>query len=257
MTTLVFVHGMYMTPRCWDLWLAHFRAKGYDCHAPAWPLHDGDPTEIRSKHPDPALGALTLTQVVAHYEKFLDSLPEKAVLIGHSMGGLISQLLVAKGRAKAAVLIDSAAPTGVTFLSWSFLKSNWPVVSPFVSESEAFLPNEQQFAYAFAHTLEAAALHELYNLQVVPESRRVGRGPLGKEGALDFAKPHVPLFFVSGELDHIIPAGLNRANFKKYRDANSIREQKTYPNRTHSIMLQEGWQEVAADVEAFVTKHGT
>jgi pimeloyl-ACP methyl ester carboxylesterase len=198
---------------------------------------------------------LTLTQVVEAIDARVAALGTKPVLIGHSMGGLIAQLLVAKGRAAAAVLIDSAAPTGVAYLSWSFLKSNWPIVSPFASESEPFLPSIDQFAYAFAHTLERESLVELYNSQVVPESRGVGRGPLGAQGAVDFSKPHAPLFFVSGALDHIIPPGLNVANMKKYRDPSSVREHKLYPGRTHSIIVQAGWEEVASDVEAFVLKH--
>jgi pimeloyl-ACP methyl ester carboxylesterase len=249
---ITFVHGMFMTPRCWTRWIDRFAAAGYTCSAPAWPHHDAPPAELRARHPDAALGALTLDALVEHHARAVGE--TRPIVIGHSMGGLIAQLLVARGLAACAVLIDSAPPKGVTSMKWSFLKSNWPVVSPFANKREPFLPSVEQFRYAFAHTLPVEAVRAIWEEHVTPESRLVGRGPLSAAAKLDFAAPHAPLAFVAGELDHIIPASLNAANFRKYKHADSVTEHKMFPGRTHYILGQDGWEEVADHARAFIER---
>ena len=159
--TVVFIHGMFMTPRCWDAWKQRFEQQGFKVLAPAWPLHDGEPAALRARHPDAALGRLTLAEVVDSYAKLIATLDEKPILIGHSMGGLVVQLLLQRGLAAAAVAIDSAPPKGVLSLKWSFLKSNWPVVSPFAKKDQPFLPSVEQFRYAFAHLLSPEAVRAI------------------------------------------------------------------------------------------------
>lgn len=254
--SIIFVHGMFMGPRCWDAWVARFTAAGYRCVAPAWPVgHAEDPAELRRRHPDPAVGALTLDAVVGHFENLVRAEAEPPLLVGHSMGGLIVQLLLARGVGRAGVVIDSAPPQGVFTLSWSFLRSNWPVVSPFVSEAEPVLLSVDQFRYAFAQILPREEVARIWEDQVVPESRRVGRAALTPAAKIDFARPHAPLLLIAGEIDHIIPAALNRANFKKYRDPGSVTELKEFPGRTHFILGQSGWEEVADYTRAFLERN--
>jgi pimeloyl-ACP methyl ester carboxylesterase len=175
---IVFVHGMFVTPKCWDGWVERFRAAGYACQAPAWPGRQGSIAELRQRHPDPVLGKLTLPQIVDHYEALIRKLDAPPVLIGHSMGGLIVQLLLARGLGAQGVAIDSAPPQGVASAKWSFLKSNWPVISPFVNKEEPFFMNLQQFCYTFVHTLPPEEQRAVYDQHVVPESRLVGRAAL-------------------------------------------------------------------------------
>lgn len=243
--TVVFLHGMFMTPRCWEHWVPRFEAEGLQTLCPPWPHHDGAPEDLRGRHPHAELGRLTLASVASHLEGIVRNLGEKPFLVGHSMGGLLVQLLVGKGLARAGVAIDSAPPKGVFVPSWSFLKSNWPVVNPFVSGDEPYLMSVEDFAYAFAHTLSADECRAAYERYVVPESRHVGRDSTGDAAAVDFAKPHVPLLFLAGELDQIIPAKLNAANFAKYKDVSSSRELHTFLGRTHFLLGQPGWEEVA------------
>jgi pimeloyl-ACP methyl ester carboxylesterase len=235
MKSVVFVHGMYMTYRCWDGWVRRFAARGWDCKAPPWPLHEDEPAAIRARHPDPALGKLTLDEVVARYAELLK---DKPVLVGHSMGGLVVQLLVQKELARAGVCVDSAPPKGLISLKWSFLKTNWPVLTG--KKAEAFLPSLEQFHYAFAHTLPLEEVRRVYENEVVPESRRVGTAPTTHSAKIDFAQQKAPLLFISGGDDHIIPASLNRSNWKKYPNA----ELKEYPGRVHYTLGQAGWEEV-------------
>jgi len=251
---VVFLHGMFMTHRCWDGWVERYTKLGVTCEAPPWPHHEASPPEIRAKHPDPKLGALTLPDVVEAMARVV-SAGEKPVLIGHSMGGLIVQLLLARGLGVAGVGIDSAPPAGVVAFSWSFIKSNWGVINPFANVNEAFLPSPAQFKYAFAHTLPEAEVASIYEQQVTPESRRVGRGPLSGAAKIDFTQPRPPLLLVAGSDDHIVPTALNRANWHKQRRSPGGCEFREFPGRVHYILGQSGWEEVADFVLEWVKKH--
>jgi pimeloyl-ACP methyl ester carboxylesterase len=101
--TIVFIHGMYMTPLCWEHWIPWFETRGYRCSAPGWPGREENPPALSARHPDPKLASFTLSAVVDHLAGVISALPEKPVLIGHSMGGLVAQLLLQKGKAAAAV----------------------------------------------------------------------------------------------------------------------------------------------------------
>ncbi|HUS67440.1 MAG TPA: alpha/beta hydrolase [Kofleriaceae bacterium] len=243
--TVVFIHGMFMTPTCWSGWVQRFRERGLRALAPAWPLHDAPPQALRDKHPDPALGKLTLDEVVAEMVRTVEALDEKPILIGHSMGGLVVQLLLQKQLGVAGVAIDSAPPKGVISFKWSFIKSNWPVVSPFANKDQPYLLTPSDFRYAFAHTLPPDELKATYDREVVPESRRVGNGPTTAVAKIDFTAARPPLLFVAGELDRIIPASLNASNHKKYAASAGITEIRQFPGRTHYTLGQEGWESIA------------
>ena len=250
---VVFIHGMYMTPLCWEQWLDYFRAKGYTCIAPAWPGRDQPIDTLRQRHPDPQLGQLTLSKVLAHLVDTIKSLDEKPILIGHSMGGLIVQLLLQKDLAAAGVAIDSAPPLGVITTKWSFLKSNWPHITPFASLSQPIAMTFERFQYAFANTLPLAEQRAAFEKYVVPESRRVPRESL--TARIDFNKPHPPLLLIAGSIDNIIPASLNKSNYNKYKSSSSVTDFKEFPGRNHYIIGQQNWEEVADTILAWLNDH--
>jgi pimeloyl-ACP methyl ester carboxylesterase len=244
--TILFIHGMYMTPLCWERWVPWFEGLGYRCLAPPWPGRGESPETLRSRHPDPGLGGLTLATVVGEMERVISELPEPPILIGHSMGGLVAQLLLQKGRAAAAVAIDSAPPAGVLSWKWSFLKSNWPHITPFAPLSLPIAITPERFAYAFAATLPAAEQRAAFERYTVPESRRVPRQSLTAFARVDFAKSHGPLLFIAGSSDNIIPASLNRKNYRLYAASPSLAAFREFRGRTHFIIGQAKWEEVAA-----------
>jgi len=248
------IHGMFMSPRCWEEWIPYFEEHGVDAKAPPWPMHEEPPRAQRTRHPDSQLGTLTLAQVVDAIAEVASALPEPPALVGHSMGGLIVQLLLQRGIGRCGVAIDSAPPKGVVSLKWSFIKSNWGVVSPFVEARDPFLPTLEQFRYAFCHTLSTEDAERVYEKLVVPESRLVGRGPTTPYAKIDFNKPHAPLLFLSGELDHIIPASLNRSNFGKYAKESGVTELQELQGRTHFTLGDTGWEAVADAALAFIKR---
>lgn len=250
--TIVFIHGLFQNPASWERWIEFFSARGYTCHAPAYPYHEGVPRELR-RDPNPILGHVTFGDVIHHLEKFIDGLSEKPILIGHSIGGLAVQKLLAMDQGVMAAAIDSAPPKGVFSAQWSFLRANLPTVNP-LAEDSVCLPSVNWFQYAFCNTMTLAETRVEYDRYVVPESRNIPRSTTGHDGAIDLAKPHRPLLFIAGEKDHIIPASLNLKNFMAYKDQTSLREFKVWPNRTHYICSMSGWEEVADYVAGWIER---
>jgi len=252
--TVVFVHGLFQNPKSWAGWVDYFTAKGYICHAPAYPYHEGEPEE-RRRNIDPRLGKLTFGQVMDSLAAYLDKLSEKPILIGHSMGGLAVQKLISMDKGAAAVAINSAPPKGMLSLKWNFLKANSPIVNPLKGDTPC-MPSVNWFQYAFCNTMSMQRTKKEFDQYVVPESRNVPRTSRGEDGQIDFKKPHVPLLLIAGEKDNIIPPSLNRKNYNAYKDKNSHRSFKEFMGRTHYICGQENWQEVAAYIEEWIGRVG-
>ena len=253
--TIVFIHGMFVTPRCWSDWTAFFSGHGFTCHAPAYPRgREVSPEKQRLAHPSPELAELRLTEVIEHYARFVSQLPEKPILIGHSMGGLIAQLLVQRGLASAAVLISSGPPTGILSLEFSFLKSLFPMFNPFVSGNTPYLMPFSHWQYTFTHSIPLAQQQASYEAQLVPESRHLPRDAIGATGKIDLTKAHVPLLFMAGSDDQIMPTEINKKNLAAYKDPTSTRAYKEFSGRTHFIIGQDKWQEVAEYARSWIAQ---
>ncbi len=254
--TIVFIHGMYMTPLCWEGWISAFQAKGYACLAPAWPGRDKPIDTLRKNYPDPEFGQLTLKAILDDLTAFIRNLNEKPILIGHSMGGLVTQLLLQRDLAAAGIAIDPAPPQGVVTTRWSFLKANWPHINPFAAQSRPVWMSFERFQYAFVNTLPLEEQHDAYEKYVVPESRRVPGQSLTGVAHVDFGKTHAPLLLIAGASDHIIPASLVKTNYNLYRRSSSITDFKEFPGRDHFIIGEKHWEEVADYVAAWITEKG-
>ena len=248
--SIVFIHGLFMNPNSWDEWIKYYEEKGYTCYAPAYACHSGDPASLRNKV-NVALGGLTFDQVIDSLALFIDQLPEKPILIGHSMGGLAVQKLINLGKGVAGICIDSAPPKGIFPTKFSFLKANLPTINPLKGNSVC-VPTLKWFQYAFCNTMSMEQTQLVYDKFVVPESRNIPRTSTGKAGAIDFNKPHQPLLIIAGEKDNIIPSSLNKKNYEAYKDVNSKIDFKEFTGRTHFICGQDNWQEVAAYINAWI-----
>jgi len=214
------------------------------CKTVSYPYHEGEPSELRTNIDD-NLANVTLSDVVDHITKFLDTLDDnKPILIGHSMGGLLVQILVAQKRASIGVCISPAPPKGILSFKFSFLKANLGTVNPLKGDSVC-LPSVEWFHYAFCNTMTIDETRAVYDALVVPESRNIPRSSTKDDGFVDTKQPHVPLLFIAGEKDTIIPMSLVEKEFKSYTDKGSVKELKTFANKTHFICGQKDWEEVA------------
>jgi len=252
--SIVFITGAFVNHSCWDNWIGFFRSRGYTCTAPAWPGKNADAETLRSRHPDRTLASVTLEDVLNHYKAIVAELPERPILIGHSFGGLISQVLMNAGMAEAVVAVHAAPPKGVIPYEWEFLKSNTKALGYFTSADDTYLINFKSWQYVFTNDMSFDEQKKGYYSYAIPESKRAIRGGLSDAAAVDFRKPHVPLLFLAGTRDHCIPAHLCERVFKRYRDKSSVTEFKL-KDRNHFVLGLPTWQEDAADVLAWLNKY--
>jgi pimeloyl-ACP methyl ester carboxylesterase len=247
---LLFIHGMFLNPKSWDKWLGFFQHRGYTCEAPAWPLHEGNPAELRERVP-PGLGELGLEAVVDHYAGIASAAPQAPVLIGHSMGGLIAQLLLSRGIGRAGVCLSSVAPNRMLSLDWSSFKNSAAILNPLMGD-QPYRMTPAEFHENFCNTLTLEEAQTAYHEYVVHESRNVMRDSMGRLGHIDLDRPHPPLLFVAGDRDQIIPDKLNRRNAEAYTHSESISDFQDFAGRSHFIHQEPGWQAVASFLEGWL-----
>lgn len=245
--TIVFVTGAFVTHAGWDEWKAYFESKGYQTIAPPWPGKEASAAALRAKHPDgnQTLTNLSLKALVDHYISVIKALPEKPIVIGHSLGGLITQIIVNRDVAAAGIAIHPVAPAGVFPYEFSFLKAGWKSLGLFTSMKKTYLMSFKDWQYAFVNGMPLAEQKKAYEENTIPESKRVARGGLTSAAKVDFTKMHVPLLITSGSEDHITPPHLNLRNFKKYKNNGSIVDYKEFTGRNHFVVGLPTWKEDA------------
>lgn len=248
--TIVFVHGMFQNPKSWEGWIAYFTKPGYDCVTPAWPDHEGEPSQLRN-HPPSTLGDLELKDVIDAIEKTVidaggnsEEVQDRPIIIGHSVGGLLTQIFVNRNLASLGVPISSVAPNMMMTLDWPFFKNVTTITNPFKGD-QPFLKTPESFHESFCNTLSVAEAKEAFDAFATHDSRNVLRGCLGPNGQVDLDLPHVPLLFISGKEDKIVPTELVEKNSKAYTDEVSRTEYKQFAGRSHYICGEPGWEEVA------------
>lgn len=254
---IVFITGAFVTHHGWDNWRKYFESKGYKTSAPPWPFKEGEPTELRAKHPlgNPGLASLKLSELIDSYVDAVKSMPEKPIVIGHSLGGMIAQIILNRGLAEAAVAIHSAPPLGIIPYELSFLRGGGKSLGLLTSTKKTYLMSFADFQYAFVNGMDIEEQQTAYELNAVPESKTITRGGLTKQASVDWKRSHGPLLITSGSEDTIIPASMNLRNFKKYPQNNgSITQYKEFPGRNHYVLGQSTWKEDADFILDWIAK---
>ena len=254
--TIILITGAFVSNSGWDGWKAYYESRGYNVITPAWPNKKGSPEFLKTNQPDSLIAKLTLREVVEYHARIIDSLPEKPILIGHSFGGLIVQLLLQQDKAAVGVAYHSVPPQGVFSTKFSFIRSLWGPLGLFKSNKKTFVMSYSQWQYAFTNGMPETEQKSYYDKLVIPESRNVLWGALKKSGKVDFKKAHAPLLFVAGSDDNIIPASLNKKTYKKYKKhAGSVTEFKEFAGRNHLAMSQTNWKEDADFILGWIEKN--
>jgi non-heme chloroperoxidase len=251
--TVVLIHGMWMTPRSWDNWVDHYRDRGYSAIAPGWPGVK-DPEEMRR---DPSgLEGLRLTQIVDHYDQIIRALERPPIIIGHSFGGLTTQLLLDRGLGAAGVAIGTAPPKGILVLPLSTLRAGFPALkNPFARNGLCPI-SKSQFHWRFTNTLSRAESDRIYDEHCIPGTNRPFFDALGSAAAVDSGRAkRPPLLLIAGGEDHISPVSLNRNTLKLQSKASSTTELKEYVGRTHFMAGMDGWEEIADHALNWALEH--
>ncbi|MEN2399079.1 alpha/beta hydrolase [Flavobacterium sp. MC2016-06] len=241
--TIVLIHGNFVNDSSWTEWKKYYEQKGYTVYTPANPGHEGNTSELRAKvHPD--LVKTGFIDVVNNINKLLDTLPEKPLIIGHSMAGMAVLKLIELGKASAGVSIDGAPPKNV-FPPFQTLKTVLPAFGFFSSE-KYFMGSRDWYDNAFFNTIPFAEKKIAFEKFAVPESYKVSRElVLNSFSNIDFKKAHAPILFVGGGSDHIFPPALTNTIAGKYKDRNSQVDIKIFDGKSHFICGEPGWETVA------------
>lgn len=245
---ILFITGAFVSNQCWDAWKAYVEERGFAADAPPWLYKNTTVEELRERHPNNnrGLALLSLNELIEYYADIAQRYPEKPIVIGHSLGGLIAQILLNRELACAAVAIHPAPPLGVIPIEFSFYKASWKSLGLFTSAAATYMMSYPDWQYAFVNGMRQAEQRLAYERYAIPESKRVIRGGLSKAAQIDFAKAHAPLLIMAGGKDTIIPASLNRRNYKRYKNTESICDYKEFPDRNHFVLGQPGWESNAA-----------
>ncbi len=249
-THIVLVHGLWMTPRSWEHWIAHFRAKGYHVLAPAWPGLD---VEVEALNEDPSpIAGLGIAHIVDSYAAIIHGLDSAPIIIGHSFGGAFTQMLLDRGLGAAGVAINSAPVKGIQTLPLDTLRSAFPVLKNPANRKKAVPLTLEQFHWRFTNHTTLEATRPLYQRYYVPGSGRVlfeqafANVSPSAPSKVDFHKAdRAPLLFIAGGIDHIAPSKLNRINAHKYHKSPAVTDFREFPQRSHWTVGQDGWEEVA------------
>jgi pimeloyl-ACP methyl ester carboxylesterase len=247
---IVFIHGLWMHSSTWQPWMQFFNQHGYDCFNPDWP-GDGATVE-QSRANGEAIANHSIKQVADGYAKSISALSSKPIMIGHSFGGLMVQILLDRGLAAAGIAINPAPIKGVWQLPFSAIKSSLPVLgNPFNLKKSVSL-SHKQFRYAFTNAISEEESRELYERYTVPSPARplfqvafATLNPKAESKVNVTNSSRGPLLITSGEKDHIVPPVLCQATLNRYKKSTAVTELKSFANRGHSIALDHGWQEVA------------
>jgi pimeloyl-ACP methyl ester carboxylesterase len=245
MRTVVFIHGAWLTPACWDGFRARYEARGWRVIAPSWPLEDRPIEELRTR-PDPKLARIGIREIVDHYAAIVAGCPQPPLLVGHSFGGLFVQQLLDRGLGSAGIAIDPAPPRGV-FATAKGIRGNLRVIlAPFGWRRVLRLPFEV-FAASFAQDLPAAEQRAVYDRHIVPAPGRpffqVG---FGIANGVRFGNPsRAPLLIIAGSDDRTVDPVTIRANYRKYRRSPAVTDYLEFPGRSHWLIAGPGWEAVA------------
>jgi pimeloyl-ACP methyl ester carboxylesterase len=249
--TIFMIHGMWGGPWCWENYCRVFEAKGYHCVTATLPYHDMDPRVI----PDPRLGTTSLIDYAELLERKVRELGVKPIVMGHSMGGLLAQILGARSLAKALVLLTPASPSGIIAVTPSVIRSFWSVQTAWGFWRKPMRQTFAEAVYSMLHLLPEKERKKTYDRFVYESGKvacEIGYWPFDSKHAskVDESKVACPMLVVAGTQDRITPVSVVRRVARKYRTVSTYKE---FEDHAHWVMAEPGWQEVAEYVSSWLS----
>jgi alpha-beta hydrolase superfamily lysophospholipase len=254
--TIVLIHGLWVTPRSWENWIAHYEAKGFKVLAPAYPGFD---VEVEALNADPTpIETATIKEIVESLEQMIGGLDKPPILIGHSAGGAITQILLDRGYGAAGVALNSAPTEHVRIVPLSQAKATFPILKNPANRHRAVGFDLDQWRYAFTNTFPEDEVVATYERYAIPAPGGIVWGgvlanvqPGHQDAWVDYRNDdRAPLLFVAGGEDNIMPPKVQRSNAKHYK-SDTVTEVKEYAGFAHLLPAQEGWEKIADDALAW------
>jgi pimeloyl-ACP methyl ester carboxylesterase len=249
---IVLIHGAWLTPRSWENFEEFFRARGHEVLLPEWPRKaDG----VAAQRRDPSkLAGLGIKEIVDHHDAFIRQLPEAPFIVGHSFGGLFTQILLDRGLGAAGVAMDPGPPKGILNLPPAALISASPVLLHPSKWSGIIELSLKQFTRGFVTDWSPEDAKQAYERYAVPETGRIlfqagtANFKPGSEATVNWRNPsRAPLLITGGSKDLTVPAALSRSIYKKYNKGPARTDYVEF-DRPHLLMAGKGWEEVARSV---------
>lgn len=247
---IVLVHGLWLTPRSWEGWKERFESRGHQVLAPAWPRMQGEVEDIRR---DPSsLNGLGVAEIADHYAEIVRGLDRPPIIMGHSFGGLVTELLLDRGLGTAGVAVSPAPVKGVLRLPLAQLRSALPVLGNPANRARTVELTPRQFHYAFTNTMNATEAQAAYDRYEVPGPGRVlfqaafaNINPSAPT-KVDFHKDdRAPLLVMGNDQDHTVPASVSREAAKRLASSRAVVDYKEFAGRPHFTAGAPGWEAVA------------
>jgi pimeloyl-ACP methyl ester carboxylesterase len=260
--TIVLIHGFWVTPRSWEDWITHYERRGYRVMAPAYP---GFEVEVEALNADPSpIESLTVPAIIEHLEAVVGELDSPPIIMGHSAGGVFTQILLDHGFGAVGVAINSAPTEGVKVVPLSQIRSTFPVLRNPANRHKAVGFTYEQWHYAFTNTFSDAESRRLYERYHIPASGRIFWGsalanihPGRDDNWVDYRNAaRAPLLFISGSEDNLMPPKIQRSNAKHYKAPGTITEVKEFDG-PHLLPARDGWEEVADYALSWAVDHAT
>jgi len=254
---VVFVHGLWLLPSSWDRWAGLFENAGYAALTPGWP-DDPDTVAEAKEHPE-VFAKKSIGEVADHFEEVISGLKQKPAVIGHSFGGLLTEILAGRGLSAASVAISPAPFRGVLPLPISSLRAASPALRNPLNRNRAVPLTYDQFRYAFANAVDEDQAQRLYEQYSVPtpgeplfQAAAANLNPW-TEAKVDSENPdRGPMLIVAGGKDHTVPVSIAKSSFKHEQDNPGVTEFQQFDDRGHALTIDDNWQELAETALKFV-----
>lgn len=259
--TIVLIHGLWVTPRSWEHWKERYEAQGYTVLTPAYPGFEIEVEALREN--TDVIADLTVPATLDHLAAIITALPEPPILMGHSFGGALTQLLLARGLGAAGVAIDSAPTEGVRVTPLSQARSLFPALKNPANYHRAVGFTRDEWHYAFTNTVSREESDAAYDRYAIPAPGNwvwaygliANIKPGRQETWVDYSGDRAPLLFIAGGADHIMPPAVNRSNAKHWSRSPALTDYHEFPGRSHWTCAEPGWEEVADHALAWATTH--
>ncbi|QWR78797.1 alpha/beta fold hydrolase [Candidatus Magnetomonas plexicatena] len=248
---LYFIHGANCGSWVWEEFSEFFKIKGFHCLTPDLRFHKADQANMAAND----IGTISLLDYVSDIRKDLSALDETPVLVGHSMGGLLAQVVAQSVPVRALVLLEPGPPAGLYPKKSAFLQGVFAVLNYGTFWKAPVMPTFEQVVATSLHLLSSEKQQDVYS-KFVHESGRalseIGFSILDRHCAasVDFKKVTCPVLVIAGSKDRIITPDIARSVANNYKN-NTYKE---FAEHAHWILQEQGWEKVAGFIFEWLEK---